>query len=117
MAWAKTKRRRQILFEMDPHCYWCGVEVFMPPDGSRRLKGKTCHRVATLDHLRSRWHPQRAEPNPMREERTVLSCWKCNNDRNTEEQLALPKEERWRRSGCYPQSMQHAVVEQASAAA
>jgi hypothetical protein len=63
---------------------------------------------ATIDHLRSRLSPNRTEPNPDHEERTVLAHFRCNQQRATEEQAALPLEEKRRRSG-RPKSQQESA--------
>jgi hypothetical protein len=35
--------------------------------------------MATTEHLRNRLHPDKHEPNPEYDERTVVACWRCNN--------------------------------------
>ena len=56
-------------------------------------KREHVEREATIEHLRSRLHPGRREP-ARGEQRRVLACWKCNNERGRAELLALPLEER-----------------------
>ncbi len=55
--------------------------------------------MATLDHIVS--HNNKNWKKGMRN-RMVLSCNKCNNERQLEETRALPIEELWRRSGRTP---------------
>jgi len=57
-------------------------------------------RMATIDHLRSRYDETRREK-PTKENndpRTVLACHACNDQRNEEEQGSMPKEELTKRS-------------------
>ena len=49
--------------------------------------------MATLDHLRSRLDPTRYEKAGPNEERTVLSCYRCNVERGKQEELNLSIEE------------------------
>jgi|SRR5688572_2867262 len=95
-----NKRRRISLFKKWPYCYWCRRQLTL--DGNPNGRGPVPENFATLDHLRSRLHPERQTPNPNCEERIVLACPTCNQKRSTEETRALSKEELWRRSGAYP---------------
>lgn len=52
--------------------------------------------MATIDHLRSRLHPDREKHTD--EPTTVLACWKCNNQRGTAEVKGLSAAERIERS-------------------
>ena len=96
---SKRSRSRNLL-KADPHCYWCGCAVIL---GNRNRNGKDCApcppNMATLDHVVSRnnknW--KKGAINSI-----VLSCSKCNNERQRKEVKALPKEELWYRSGRYP---------------
>lgn len=82
------QRQRKALWSRDPHCHWCGVLTALPtPGGSPKAKNE-----ATIDHLRPRHHPGRLEPAKNQEVRRVLSCWKCNNERDQRESAALPKQ-------------------------
>lgn len=56
---------------------------------------------ATLDHLNSKLSGERYQVNDGSKV-TVLACWKCNNERGSEEVAQLPKRELWQRSGAYP---------------
>ena len=44
----------------------------------------------------------RQEPNAYREPRTVLSCWKCNNERGSKDAAAAGVEAQRERCGNYP---------------
>lgn len=109
----KIYRRRRIrLFNVSPFCHWCGCALVLvdqhighPPDNA-----------ATIDHLRSRLHPARREPNHAMEERTVLACRKCNQRRSTQENDALSREEQRRRSGSYPRGFNPPHIAEQSAA-
>lgn len=93
----KTKREniprmRIRLFRADPHCFWCGVEVELnlPHQHSR---------LATVDHLYSRFHPERllkhqSQPNAGPNVLHVLACGSCNNKRSrceTRQEPFIPK--------------------------
>jgi hypothetical protein len=84
----KLRKQRLRLWQADPHCFWCGVRTILP---SKQWKGPVSPNVATIDHLRPRHHPGRLIP-ANGEIRRVLSCWKCNNDRDQFESSLLPKE-------------------------
>ncbi len=82
----QQKQRRKRLFDADPHCYWCGRELVMPPGPP----GGGCpDNAATLDHLIHRLDPRRNEPQPEgAPPRTVLACYACNSLRgNAEHEL------------------------------
>jgi hypothetical protein len=85
----RLKRQRYRLWLADPHCCYCGVKTTLP---SKHWKGPMSPNVATIDHLRPRHHPGRLEPAKNQEVRRVLSCWKCNNERDQRESSELPKE-------------------------
>ena len=59
-------------------CFWCECELVKYP----LEKGETLpHNYATIDHLYSKLHPLR-KTYPTGERRLVLSCHKCNDERN-----------------------------------
>lgn len=67
-------RMRIRLFRADPHCFWCGIEVVL--DGHKRPD------LATVDHLYSRWHPERkARHIEGRGVLHVMACSACNSER------------------------------------
>ena len=45
-----------------------------------------------IDHLFPRHNPNRHDKSDGKTCRTVLSCWKCNNDRDRRECALLPKQ-------------------------
>lgn len=75
------RKRRLALFAADPHCYWCGrcLTLDMWPGDVQPPN------FATLDHLRSRFHPLRTQPNPHGIPRTVMACHGCNEHRGAVE--------------------------------
>ena len=89
------KRRKEILFARHPFCYWCGKEVKIY---SYKHHGKSPLDMATLDHLRTRYNPERQILSPHKEQ-TVLACWECNHRRGEEDTKNIPIEELHRRSG------------------
>lgn len=97
----KLRRQRLRLWLADPHCYWCGVRTFLP---TREGKSPKAPNEATIDHLRPRHHPERLVPARGGEVRRVLSCWKCNNERDQRESAQLPKEWFYEHGGTRPAS-------------
>jgi hypothetical protein len=73
------------LWEKDHRCHWCGVETILKvPHGKKHPPT-----FATVDHLYSRLDPRRRIPSEIGEERTVLACKRCNEDRAAREVAAL----------------------------
>jgi hypothetical protein len=92
------RKRRQTLLERDPHCYWCGCEVFEAPGP----KGPTKNNHATIDHLYSRADG----PRPSNTRNTlVLACFKCNHERGKLQQIHPNKIEAWCLSNAFPQKV------------
>jgi len=89
----RIKRRRIRLHQIDPRCHWCGRVTRLPKNNNDHSDD-----IATIDHLRSRLDPRRREPNPSKEERTVLACRRCNEQRAQAEVAALSKQELQERS-------------------
>lgn len=101
MVKQRLKHRLRRLWEKDPRCHWCGKPTFLilTPPGVDFNIGKQHPKMATIDHLRSRYDSTRKERSPEdNEPRTVLACHACNDKRNEEEQAQVPTEERSRRS-------------------
>lgn len=78
-----TKRRRESLWNDNKHCHWCGVETVWAANND----GKNPDNSATLDHIYSRYHPKRREPNKDCERRYVLACQACNHERGRLEDM------------------------------
>lgn len=94
-----NKSRKIRLFHRNPRCYYCGVivRIVNVPKGKRIPDD-----MATLEHLYSRLDYRRHDKNDGKTERTVLSCHKCNQERAKEQDQLLTIEEKWQRSGSYP---------------
>jgi 5-methylcytosine-specific restriction endonuclease McrA len=88
------KKRKLKLFALNPHCHWCGKLTRLYKHNQHK---KTPLDAATLDHLRSRYNPERLIPSPDKEQ-TVLACWECNHKRGEQETKETPPEELHRRS-------------------
>ena len=86
MSMRTLKQRRIKLWKQDPHCHWCGTLTILPPADAKPHRKNYPLNEATIDHLRSRWHPNRREPIRQGEQRLVLSCRKCNIDRAKQEE-------------------------------
>ena len=79
---AYREHRRKLWIERGGLCHWCGIKTVLPWLGSANLKRQP-KRLATLDHLLSRWETLRCS-RPRSVEGTVLSCLKCNQARAVE---------------------------------
>lgn len=72
------KRKEKLWREKNGKCYWCNRDTVIPPSNANlRCKPET----ATIDHLRTKLMKNRKQPNYTNEERTVLSCFECNQVR------------------------------------
>lgn len=83
-------RMRVRLFRADPHCFWCGVEVQLERMVVQRKDNLST--LATVDHLYSRWHPERKERHTSQESGVlhVLACHDCNQERAAAETQMIP---------------------------
>lgn len=95
MAGGKFKKQRTRLWKENPHCFYCKCLTILPEDlpvehgyASGKLKNVPDD-MATIEHIYSRLNPSRW----IRGKR-VLACYKCNNEKSREEELALPIEVR-----------------------
>ena len=68
--------------------------VLLPPEPKRRERFE---HEATVDHLRSRLHPERKEP-AYGARRLVMACLRCNEERARLEVAGLSREELHRRA-------------------
>lgn len=92
-SYAKRWQRR-MLWEMNPHCRFCGVLTVLP---EQHPSSKPNPVWATIEHLDSRLSPDRGKrPGEFRH---TLSCWRCNNQRNYQEHATTPRQTLWERSG------------------
>jgi hypothetical protein len=76
------------LWQTDPRCHWCKRETKLI--NVPEIKGAADPLMATIDHLVSRYFPQRWV---RRDQTKVLACYECNFKRATEETKQLSKEE------------------------
>lgn len=90
---SRIRKRLIKLHKRDPHCYYCGN-----PTNIIDIDKKNLHdpnflvTLATLEHINTRWDvDKRWTPNPERKERTVLACWKCNQERGAIRQAQVPE--------------------------
>ena len=98
MSHAAQIRRRDRMFREHPYCHWCGTKVVMVT-GSR-VKSFPDN-AATLDHRHGRLDPRRrVDSGPSN--RTVLSCWRCNQIRCVEDQQRIGIDELRRRASHQP---------------
>lgn len=81
------------LMEQHPFCYWCKQQVYEHPDTKRNLnKGERYpDNMATIDHLYSRFNPEKRYQVYKDHEDKVLACYACNTKRSEEEVKKLPK--------------------------
>ena len=73
-------------------CHWCGRETKLL--NIPEIKGPAPADMATIDHLISRYSPERWVK---RGNAKVLACYECNSKRANEETMSLSKEELKRR--------------------
>ena len=84
---SKRLRKRLLkLWEEDPKCCWCGILTRVEP---RTNGGQLPNDTATLEHLYSRLHPKRRDPNYSSEQRRFLACHWCNHRRGIVEDFLL----------------------------
>lgn len=84
----KPRKRKIKLVSESPYCYWCGKKVRLTEGNP----GRQDHDHATLDHIYTRRDPSRwAAPNNT--ERTVLSCYECNQKRSIEDKTKYTEEQ------------------------
>lgn len=81
------------LYQADPQCHWCKRVTVLTNDPE--IRGEPDPLMATIDHLVSRYHPERWVRRDMTK---VLACYECNARRAREETEALSREELVRRS-------------------
>jgi len=87
------------MWQSNPYCHWCGCLTILTNDPF--IKGNENPRMATVDHLYSKYNPMRfVRPLPG-ERRRVLSCCECNAKRQADETKALTLEELRRRGAGY----------------
>jgi hypothetical protein len=84
-----NRKRKENLWKRDPHCHWCGRLT--------RTEGEQNNDLATVDHLRTKYDPSRWLRGDGQDERTVLACYACNNERARVDTLSRPTEELHRR--------------------
>lgn len=90
------RKQKLGLWNNNPKCHWCGEVTLLTNE--KEIKGHPHPRMATLDHLISRYDPRRWLHAPPNEKRNVLACFKCNQERQAEETRKLSIEERTARS-------------------
>jgi len=75
----------------NPNCHWCQQPTILT--NVKLFKGQPDPRMATVDHLISRFNPERylkknSNPSPK-----VLACFECNQRRSYEEAARMSEEE------------------------
>lgn len=89
----KLAKKRYSLWLQNPRCCYCGVvTIFKPSHIKAIIFDGERDRLATIDHIRPRHHPERREPPKPGQVLLVLSCWRCNNERDKRELATKPKE-------------------------
>ena len=82
-----NKGIRRALMEKDPHCIYCAVEV---KEYNLLPHQKMPDDQATIDHLYEKYDKRRYENFGFNNK--VLSCAKCNHDRDLQKYGNLPKD-------------------------
>jgi hypothetical protein len=80
----RTLRMRPRLYSADPHCFWCGIRVYLNVSATEPD-------FATVDHLYSRFHPEREiRYHQQKGILHVLACRVCNQERASAEEKGQP---------------------------
>ena len=98
MSTKRVRKKREQLWGIDPHCYWCGIETKLV----FRRGGYHKKNEAVISHIYIRYSPLRTAI-PRGEKRLVLSCWECDNTRSSLLTAEQPIENLWKRANCWPQ--------------
>lgn len=85
---ASNRELKLRLHAKDPKCHWCKRETVLT--NVPEIKGMPDPLMATIDHLVSRYHPERWVKKNPEEPRRVLACFECNQRRCREETELLP---------------------------
>lgn len=73
----------------NPFCYYCGCKMVLT--NIPEIKGKPDPRMCTVEHLVSRYHPERwVKKGEQEPRRRVLACFECNQKRQIDETNRLP---------------------------
>lgn len=103
MSTKELRKKRIRLHSENPCCCYCGVETILKPMHDKRaIEPDEWDRIATIDHIRPRHHPDRRKPPEPHEVLRVLACAKCNNERDKRELAQKPKEWFEERGGSTP---------------
>lgn len=89
----KRKKMREMLYDEDPRCHWCGRKtVLTHTDGGILPKD-----AATVDHLYCRLDPRRYMSDTPK---VVLACFECNNERSKKQNRSYLKKLHRKPSTC-----------------
>lgn len=93
MSSKNLAKQRYRLWLNNPRCHYCGmVTIYKPAHQKMEITPSERPRLATIDHIRPRHHPDRLKPQEPGEVLHVLACNQCNNDRDKRELAEKPKE-------------------------
>jgi len=81
------------LYQADARCHWCKRITILT--NIPEIHGEPDPLMATIDHLVSRYHPERWVKRDLTK---VLACYECNARRAREETESLSREELVRRA-------------------
>jgi len=97
---SKIKKLRTSLWKENSQCYYCKTLTILPTDFPNLLelqkKGITPDNMATVEHLYSRYEEERFKEGG--QDQCVLSCYKCNQEKEREKTSLIPIEELRKRS-------------------
>jgi len=93
------KRRIKLWEKSNGLCYWCKRKTILPnellkkynTDQSGEIPQEALYKMATIEHIYSRFHPKRNSNNDSHEERLKLSCYECNHERGKKEKHLLSR--------------------------
>lgn len=105
----RIKNQRKKLYEENPYCPFCEVKMILPEDVGfeeiRHTDGTITHNLkyvpdnlCTIEHLYTKFDPNRTTKNTSNEKRRIICCRKCNMARGRQAELQVGIEELRRRS-------------------
>ncbi len=91
------EKRRWLFAQQEGRCHFCKCEMLPELAGKRPFPKN----LATLFHLRDRFHPLRHVPSHGKKV-YVVACWQCSNEQGARRQAEQPIELLHHLSGRHP---------------
>lgn len=100
----RREKREELTKRQGGLCHFCTCELVSKSVNTRHFPKN----LATLFHLRDRFHPDREKPNKGKKA-YVVSCWQCANEQGAARQAEQPIEVLWHRSKRHPTEFYEAI--------